>query len=109
ERLRFQRGMPENASETVLADVPFTDIGVAIQARIQSAFGIVRMNDLHQIELEHPLDLFQGLLQSGSLRDVMSRCQQMARVEAISERQIRRPRGQIPYCAQFLKPASDLA
>ncbi len=34
ERLRLQRGMPENPAEPLLADVPLADIGVPVETRV---------------------------------------------------------------------------
>src|ERR1035441_4499809 len=94
------------AAKGLGADVALANLGVAIHAGAQRRLGIVGVKDVDMVEIQNALRLAESGAQAGHGRDVETRGEQVAGVQAVTDREIARATRQNVDGPQFLKAAA---
>ena len=100
--------MREDAAKALFADMAGTDVGVTVEVRIKGTFGIVGVDDLHQIKAQSLFRGGYGLREARYGSYVVAGRQQMAGIETVPEGQISFPGGQIADETQFFETTANL-
>ena len=80
--------MPENAPEALDSDVPGADVGVPVHARSARRLGVVRVDQMYALEADRSLDCQDRRPQAGLGGDIETGGQQVAGIQALSDRKI---------------------
>ena len=74
--------MVEDAAKPFHSNITASDVFVPVDMRIQLGFGVVGVDDLDVVEAQNLVDLRHRLLDGGRCREIVSRCQAVASVDA---------------------------
>src|SRR5438128_569101 len=101
--------MRQDAAEPLLADVTLANILMPVHSRSKRCFRIVGMDQFHILHHEDAVRVAYCLVQSSFAANIEAGCEQMASVQAATDRQIRQARGEVENRAQLFEPGPDVA
>ena len=81
-RQLLKRGMPEHVAKALLADLPLTDVGVAVAVRAERDHRVVDVQAAEALDADHAVELVEHAVDAAGLVHRIARGEEVLSVEA---------------------------